>query len=58
MTRMTERSDPPRETDEVVNPEDLPSQVHVTERDGVIRIDIAEDAVTRPGDPTSADDDE
>ena len=35
--------------DEVVNPEDLPAQIEVTEHDGVTRIDIAEDAATRPG---------
>ncbi|MRG60161.1 hypothetical protein GE115_09810 [Agromyces sp. CFH 90414] len=36
---------------EIENPEDLPSQVEVTEHDGVTRIDIADDATTRPGDP-------
>jgi hypothetical protein len=37
------------ESAEVVNPEDLPAQIEVTEHDGVTRIDIAEDAATRPG---------
>lgn len=37
--------------DEIVNPEDLPAQIEVTEHDGVNRIDIADDAATRPGDP-------
>jgi hypothetical protein len=37
--------------EEIVNPEDLPTQIEVTEHDGTTRIDIAEDAVTRPGDP-------
>ena len=36
--------------DKIVNPEDLPSQIEVTERDGVTRVDIADDAETRPGD--------
>jgi hypothetical protein len=36
--------------DEIVNPEDLPAQIEVTERDGVTRIDIADDAEARPGD--------
>ena len=34
---------------EVVSPEDLPAQVEVSEQDGVTRIDIADDAETRPG---------
>ncbi len=34
---------------EIVNPEDIPPQIEVTERDGVARIDIADDAETRPG---------
>ncbi len=47
---MGDRTDRSGETGEIVNPEDLPSQVEVTERDGVTRIEIAEDATTRPGD--------
>jgi len=34
---------------EVVSPEDLPAQVEVSEHDGVTRVDIADDAETRPG---------
>ena len=34
---------------EIVNPEELPAQVEVSEHDGVTRIDIAEHAETRPG---------
>ncbi|MDR6905777.1 hypothetical protein J2X63_001463 [Agromyces sp. 3263] len=34
---------------EVVSPEDLPAQVEVSEHEGVTRIDIANDAETRPG---------
>ena len=37
--------------EEIVNPEDLPAQIEVTEHDGTTRIDIAEDAAVRPGDP-------
>ncbi|WP_200921696.1 hypothetical protein [Agromyces sp. Leaf222] len=37
--------------DEIMNPEDLPAQIEVTEHDGVNRIDIADAAATRPGDP-------
>jgi hypothetical protein len=48
---MSDRADRD-ETDEIVNPEDLPPQVELTERDGVTRIDIAEDAMTRPGSVT------
>jgi hypothetical protein len=48
---MSDPKDSSGESGEIENPEDLPSQVHVTERDGVTRIDIAEDATTRPGDP-------
>jgi hypothetical protein len=40
---------------EIVNPEDLPAQIEVTERDGVTRIDIADDATIRPGDPGDPD---
>ncbi|MET4158233.1 hypothetical protein [Agromyces sp. PvR057] len=40
--------------DEIVNPEDLPAQIEVTEHDGVNRIDIADDASIRPGDPGEA----
>ena len=42
---------------EIVNPEDIPSQVEVTEHDGVSRIDIPDDAETRPGesDPVGGD---
>ncbi|KQW05616.1 hypothetical protein ASC66_11600 [Leifsonia sp. Root4] len=39
--------------DEIVNPEDLPAQIEVTEHDGVTRIDIAADATVRPGDPSA-----
>lgn len=39
--------------DEIVNPEDLPTQIEVTEHDGVTRIDIAADATVRPGDPNA-----
>ena len=42
---------PEEEAGEIVNPEDLRPQIEVTERDGVTRIDIAEDAETRPGEP-------
>jgi len=54
---MSDRADRLDETDEIVNPEDLPPQVELTERDGVTRIDIAEDAMTRPGSvtPSSSD---
>ncbi|MDQ2661966.1 MAG: multidrug transporter [Actinomycetota bacterium] len=34
---------------EIVNPEDIAPQIEVTERDGVSRIDISDDAETRPG---------
>ena len=50
-------SDPeliPTHTDEVgeiVDPADLPPQVEVSEHDGITRIDIADDAETRPGEP-------
>ena len=47
---MGDRADRPDEAGEIENPEDLPSQVEVTEHDGVTRIEIAEDATTRPGD--------
>ena len=47
---MGDRRDPSAEGGEIVNPEDLPSQVEVTEHDGVTRIEIADDATTRPGD--------
>lgn len=51
-TRMSDRTDRPHDqAGEIVNPEDLPPQVEVTERDGVTRIDIADDATTRPGEP-------
>ena len=36
--------------------EDARPRIEVTERDGVTRIDIAEDAPVRPGDPTNAPD--
>lgn len=53
---MSDRADPPEgEAGEVVNPEDLRPQIEVTERDGVTRIDIAEDAETRPGEPDLPD---
>ena len=49
---MSDRTDRPHdEAGEIVNPEDLPPQVEVTERDGVTRIDIADDATPRPGEP-------
>lgn len=50
--RLGDESD--ESSEEIVNPEDLPAQIEVTEHDGVTRIDIAEDAVTRPGDPEPA----
>jgi hypothetical protein len=42
---------------EIVNPEDIPPQIEVTEHDGVSRIDIPDDAETRPGesDPVVGD---
>ncbi|MFF2369113.1 hypothetical protein [Agromyces sp. NPDC058110] len=43
------------ESSEIVNPEDLPSQIEVTESNGVTRIDIADDSETRSGDPERAD---
>jgi hypothetical protein len=51
---MDDRRDPSDESGEIVNPEDLPPQVEVTEHDGVTRIEIAEDATTRPGDSDPA----
>ncbi len=39
---------------EVTSPEDLPPQVEVSEHDGVTRIDIADDADTRPGEVDEA----
>lgn len=39
---------------EVTSPEDLPTQVEVSEHDGVTRIDIADDADTRPGEVDEA----
>lgn len=48
---MSDPTDPLAEAGEIESPEDLPSQVDVTEHDGVTRIDIAEDATIRPGDP-------
>jgi hypothetical protein len=51
---MGDRRDRSDESGEIVNPEDLPSQVEVTEHDGVTRIEIAEDATTRPGDSDPA----
>lgn len=41
--------------DGIVNPEDLPAQIEVTEHDGTTRVDIAEDAATRPGEPGDGD---
>ena len=54
---MSDRTDRP-DGAEIENPEDLPSQVEVSEHDGVTRIDIAEDAITRPGDSDPRQDDE
>jgi hypothetical protein len=54
---MSDRAGRPDESGEVVNPEDLPPQVELTEHDGVTRIDIAEDATTRPGSVTPASSD-
>ncbi|GAA1836461.1 hypothetical protein [Agromyces salentinus] len=51
---MTHRDATPTDSDgadEIVNPEDLPTQIEVTEHDGITRVDIAEDATIRPGDP-------
>ncbi|MFE6253957.1 hypothetical protein [Agromyces sp. NPDC057865] len=48
---MSERNDRDDEVGEIVDPADLPAQVEVSEHDGVTRIDIAEDAQTRPGEP-------
>ena len=39
---------------EVTSPEDLPTQVEVSEHDGVTRIDIADDADRRPGEVDEA----
>ena len=47
---MGDRADDER-VGEIVDPADLPPQIEVSERDGVTRIDIAEDAETRPGEP-------
>ena len=46
-------SDRPDRSDdrEIVDPADLPPQVEVSERDGITRIDIADDAETRPSEP-------
>jgi hypothetical protein len=55
---MSDRADQPDRSGEIVNPEDLPAQIELTEHDGVTRLDIAEDATTRPGDPGSADDED
>ena len=53
---MGDRADRPDQSGEIVNPEDLPAQIEFTEQAGVTRIDIAEDATTRPGDPGSPED--
>ena len=37
------------EAAEIVNPEDLPTRIEVSDHDGVTRIDIADDADIRPG---------
>jgi hypothetical protein len=47
MTDRAERDD----VGGIVDPADLPAQVEVSEHDGVTRIDVAEDAQTRPGEP-------
>ncbi|WP_207221880.1 multidrug transporter [Agromyces ramosus] len=39
---------------EIVNPEDLPTRIEVSEHDGVTRIDIADDADIRPGEVDEA----
>lgn len=39
----------PDDVGEIVNPEDLPTRIEVSEHDGVTRIDIADDADIRPG---------
>ncbi|HEY9307471.1 MAG TPA: tyrosine/phenylalanine carboxypeptidase domain-containing protein [Microbacterium sp.] len=53
---MSDRADRPDRSGEIVSPEDLPAQIESTERAGVTRIDIAEDATTRPGDPGTPED--
>jgi hypothetical protein len=40
-----------REPGEITNPEDLPKQIDVESDGDVTRIDIADDAETRPGEP-------
>ena len=55
---MSDRTDRTDGAGEIENPEDLPPQVEVTEQDGVTRIDIAEDATTRPGDSDPRQEDE
>jgi len=49
-------SEPVEGAGEIVNPEDLPSQIEVTDHDGVTRVDIAEGATVRPGEPGPRDD--
>ena len=44
-------SHPGDEAGEIVDPADLPPQVEVSEHDGITRIDIPDDAETRPGEP-------
>ena len=48
---MSDRGDRGDDVGAIVNPADLPSQVEVSEHDGVTRIDISDDAETRPGEP-------
>lgn len=40
-----------REPGEITNPEDLPQQIEVESDGDITRIDIADDAETRPGEP-------
>jgi hypothetical protein len=42
------------EAAEIVNPEDLPTRIEVSDHDGVTRIDIADDADIRPGEVDEA----
>jgi hypothetical protein len=47
----TPRDDERRDPGEITNPEDLPQQIEVESDGDVTRIDIADDAETRPGEP-------
>jgi len=46
-----------RDASEIPNPEDLPTQIDVETDGDVTRIDIADDAITRPGEPGPRADD-